>query len=72
MVLANAFRWPVPDDIDGQALIDLHLDRARHDHVGYLVQVVDMPRIEEDEAVFEADGERLVLGRSGDRWVVRA
>ena len=37
----------------------------------HLVQVVDMPGIEEDEAVFEADGERLVLGRSGDRWIVR-
>ena len=35
----------------------------------HLTQVVDRPGIEEDEAVFEADGQRLVLGRSGDRWV---
>src|SRR4051812_1054429 len=34
-----------------------------------LVQVVDRPGIEEDEAVFDADGERLVLGRQGDGWV---
>jgi hypothetical protein len=37
----------------------------------HLVQVVDMPGIEQDEAVFEADGERLVLGRENDRWVAR-
>jgi hypothetical protein len=36
-----------------------------------LVQVVDRPGTDEDEAVFEADGERLVLGRQGDRWVAR-
>ena len=36
-----------------------------------LVQVVDRPGTEEDEAVFEADGERLVLGRRGDAWVAR-
>jgi hypothetical protein len=36
-----------------------------------LVQVVDRPGTDEDEAVFHADGERLVLGRSGDRWVAR-
>ena len=35
----------------------------------HLVQVVDMPGIEQDEAVFDADGERLVLGRDNDRWV---
>ena len=35
----------------------------------HLVQVVDMPGIEKDEAVFEADGERLVLGREHERWV---
>ena len=34
-----------------------------------LVQVVDRPGTDEDEAVFEADGERLVLRRRGDRWV---
>jgi hypothetical protein len=33
-----------------------------------LVQVVDRPGVEEDEAVFQADGERLVLGRTGDGW----
>jgi hypothetical protein len=37
----------------------------------HLVQVVDMPGTEEDEAVFEADGDRLVLGRTGDTWVAR-
>ena len=35
----------------------------------HLTQVVDRPGIEEDEAVFDADGQRLVLGRSGDGWV---
>lgn len=34
-----------------------------------LVQVVDRPGTEEDQAVFDADGERLVLGRRGDDWV---
>jgi hypothetical protein len=34
-----------------------------------LVQVVDRPGVAEDEAVFEADGERIVLGRSGDGWI---
>jgi type II secretory pathway pseudopilin PulG len=34
-----------------------------------LVQVVDRPGVEEDEAVFDADGERLVLGRQGGEWV---
>jgi Tfp pilus assembly protein PilE len=33
-----------------------------------LIQVVDRPGVEEDEAVFDADGERLVLGRTGDGW----
>jgi len=36
-----------------------------------LVQVVDKPGTDEDEAVFEADGERIVLGRDGGRWVAR-
>ena len=36
-----------------------------------LVQVVDRPGTDEDEAVFEADGQRLVLGRRGDSWVAR-
>jgi hypothetical protein len=34
-----------------------------------LVQVVDRPGVEDDEAVFDADGERLVLGRRGGDWV---
>jgi Tfp pilus assembly protein PilE len=38
-------------------------------HELMLVQVVDRPGIAEDEAVFDADGERVVLGRSGDTWV---
>jgi hypothetical protein len=33
-----------------------------------LVQVVDLPGTESDEAVFDADGERLVLGRRGGEW----
>ena len=36
-----------------------------------LVQVVDRPGTDEDEAVFEGDGERLVLGRRGDAWIAR-
>jgi type II secretory pathway pseudopilin PulG len=34
-----------------------------------LVQVVDRPGTEDDEAIFDADGERLVLGRRGGEWV---
>lgn len=34
-----------------------------------LVQVVDRPGTDEDEAVFHADGQELRLGRRGDRWV---
>ena len=34
-----------------------------------LVQVIDKPGIEEDQAVFHAEGERIVLGREHDRWV---
>ncbi|MDQ3739859.1 MAG: hypothetical protein M3389_02835, partial [Actinomycetota bacterium] len=30
-----------------------------------LVQVVDRPGVDEDEAVFDADGETLVMGRRG-------
>jgi Tfp pilus assembly protein PilE len=33
-----------------------------------LVQVVDRPGIEEDEAVFDADGETLVMGRASGEW----
>ncbi len=36
-----------------------------------LVQVVDRPGTEDDEAVFEADGERLVLGRREVTWLPR-
>jgi type II secretory pathway pseudopilin PulG len=38
----------------------------------HLVQVVDRPGIDDDEAVFEADGERLVLGRTDGSWTARA
>jgi type II secretory pathway pseudopilin PulG len=34
-----------------------------------LVQVVDRPGTDEDQAVFHADGRELRLGRRGDRWV---
>ena len=34
-----------------------------------LVQVVDLPGTEADQAVFDADGERLVLGRRDGAWV---
>jgi len=41
----------------------------------HLIQVVDKPGTEADEAVFRAiDGQReedLILGREGDRWVAR-
>jgi Tfp pilus assembly protein PilE len=33
-----------------------------------LVQVVDRPGVEEDEAVFDADGDTLVMGRRGGEW----
>ena len=33
-----------------------------------LVQVVDRPGVEEDEAVFDADGETLVMGRRSGEW----
>lgn len=33
-----------------------------------LIQVVDKPGTDEDEAVFDADGERLVLGRRDGEW----
>jgi hypothetical protein len=49
-----------------------HRERTGRDpRTLHLVQVVDRPGIEEDEAVFEADGERLVLGRTGESWVAR-
>ena len=33
-----------------------------------LIQVVDRPGTDEDEAVFHADGDRLVLGRRDGEW----
>ena len=35
----------------------------------HLVQVVDRPGTDEDEAVFMADGTELRLGRRGGEWV---
>ena len=35
-----------------------------------LVQVVDRPGVDEDEAVFDADGEPLVMGRRGGEWAL--
>ena len=35
-----------------------------------LVKVVDMPGVDEDEAVFAADGEEIVLTRRGGAWSV--
>ena len=37
-----------------------------------LVEVLDRPGTDEDEAVFDADGQRVVLGRRGDEWSERA
>jgi hypothetical protein len=34
-----------------------------------LVEVLDRPGTESDEAVFEADGQRIALGRRGDDWI---
>ena|SRR5688500_6367114 len=36
-----------------------------------LVQVVDMPGVDQDEAVFDADGETLVMGRHGGEWAAK-
>ena len=33
-----------------------------------LVQVVDRPGVDEDEAVFDADGDAFVMGRQGGEW----
>ena len=33
-----------------------------------LVQVVDRPGVDEDEAIFDADGQTLVMGRRGGEW----
>jgi hypothetical protein len=37
-----------------------------------LVQVVDLPGTDADEAVFDADGERLVLDRRSGDWAPAA
>jgi hypothetical protein len=37
-----------------------------------LVEVLDRPGTDEDEAVFDAGGQRVVLGRRGDEWSERA
>jgi hypothetical protein len=37
-----------------------------------LVEVLDRPGTDADEAVFDAQGERLVLGRRGDEWIAGA
>jgi biopolymer transport protein ExbB/TolQ len=37
-----------------------------------LVEVLDRPGTDEDEAVFEAGGQRVVLGRRGDDWTERS
>jgi hypothetical protein len=34
-----------------------------------LVEVLDRPGKDEDEAVFDADGQRIALGRRGDDWI---
>jgi hypothetical protein len=36
-----------------------------------LVEVLDRPGTDEDEAVFDAGGQRVVLGRRGDEWSAR-
>src|SRR3954447_20617396 len=36
-----------------------------------LVEVLDRPGTDEDEAVFESGGQRVVLGRRGDDWSAR-
>lgn len=35
-----------------------------------LIQVVDRPGVDEDEAVFDADGDVLRLGRRGGDWAL--
>ena len=37
-----------------------------------LVEVLDRPGTDEDEAVFDAGGQRVVLGRRGDEWSERS
>jgi type II secretory pathway pseudopilin PulG len=63
-LLQTAAREAYASRFDGRQPDELHL-----------IQVVDKPGTEADEAVFRAiDGHReedLVLGREGDRWVAR-
>jgi hypothetical protein len=63
-LLQTAAREAYASRFDGRQPEELHL-----------VQVVDKPGTEADEAVFRAiDGHReedVVLGREGDRWVAR-
>ncbi len=33
-----------------------------------LVQVVDRPGVDEDQALYDADGEQLLMGRRGGEW----
>jgi type II secretory pathway pseudopilin PulG len=63
-VLQTVAREAYASRFDGRQPEELHL-----------IQVIDKPGTEADEAVFRAiDGRReedLVLGREGDRWVAR-
>jgi hypothetical protein len=63
-LLQTAAREAYADRFDGRQPDELHL-----------IQVVDKPGTQADEAVFRAiDGHReedVVLGREGDRWVAR-
>jgi type II secretory pathway pseudopilin PulG len=63
-LLQTAAREAYADRFDGREPEELHL-----------IQVVDKPGTEADEAVFRAiEGHReedVVLGREGDRWVAR-
>jgi hypothetical protein len=72
-------------DLAAAAAADRGWDRARleaaarrvyADHHGgvqpqtlTLVEVLDRPGTDEDQAVFDADGERVSLGRRGDDWI---
>ena len=37
-----------------------------------LLQVVDRPGVDEDEAIFDADGQTLVMGRRGGEWTANS
>ena len=47
------------------AYVELH---GREPERLTLVQVVDRPGVEEDVAVFDADGDELRIGRRGGEW----